>query len=183
MRRRRSIVCESGFISRYGPRVLFLHGVMNLRGMLDAYTAVPALWIDPFFTELTMQDLPTVRDYMTADVHVLAPSTPIREAVDLLVQKRISGAPVLDESEQLIGVLTEQDCLSLVVKGRDHKPADGVVADFMTRNVESVPPSMDIYFAAGLFLSKPYRRYPVVEHGRLVGVISRHDVLKAVSTS
>jgi CBS domain-containing protein len=119
---------------------------------------------------------------MTTDVHVLGENDPIYDAVDTLIRYRISGAPVIDNSGKVVGVISEKDCLRLLVTGQDHQRADGVVADFMTREVESVPSDMDIYFLAGLLLSKPYRRFPVIDGHRLVGLISRHDVMKAAQS-
>ncbi|MEE8524110.1 MAG: CBS domain-containing protein, partial [Thermoanaerobaculia bacterium] len=54
------------------------------------------------------------------------------------------------------------------------------VADFMTKEVKSIPPNMDVYYAAGLFLKESFRRFPVVENGRLVGAITRFDMLRAI---
>lgn len=123
---------------------------------------------------------PTVGDFMTTDLWTLSPQVSIYEAVDFLVKHGISGAPVIDDRGKLAGVITEKDCLGLLAKGANHQRPDGTVEDFMTQKVETVPPRMDIYFAAGLFLAKPYRRFPVVEGERLVGIISRRDVLKAI---
>ena len=129
-----------------------------------------------------MQKEKTVRDFMTTDVHVLHENAPINDAVDVLIRYRISGAPVVDDTGTVVGIISEKDCLRLLVTGQDHQPADGVVADYMTRGVESVPSDMGIYFLAGLFLSKPYRRFPVIDGNRLVGLISRHDVMKAAKS-
>jgi CBS domain-containing protein len=124
----------------------------------------------------------TVRDFMSTDVHILAPDAPIQDAVDFLISYGISGAPVVDEGGRMVGIISEMDCLKLLAKGHDHGPPDGTVAYFMTREVRTVPSHMDIYFVAGMFLSNPYRRFPVVDGERLVGVISRHDVLKAIQS-
>jgi len=56
----------------------------------------------------------------------------------------------------------------------------GKVEAFMTRDPETVPPDMDVYYAAGLFLKRNFRRFPVVEDGRLVGAITRFDILRVV---
>jgi CBS domain-containing protein len=125
---------------------------------------------------------PTVGDFMTTDLWILAPDVNIYEAVDFLIKHGISGAPVVDGQGKLAGVITEKDCLSLLAKGANHQRPDGTVEEFMTREVHTIPPRMDIYFAAGLFLAKPYRRFPVVEGERLVGIISRRDVLKAIQS-
>lgn len=130
-----------------------------------------------------MNTKPTVRDFMATDLHVLSPDTDIYEAAVSLIERRISGAPVVDATGNLVGVLSEKDCLKVLAKGEGHLPAEGSVADFMATEVETIPPAMDIYFAAGMFLAKPYRRFPVVEGDRLVGQISRRDVLKAVQVA
>ena len=127
-----------------------------------------------------MPPMPTVAEFMATQLFTLTPDTDIHDAVDLFLEHSISGAPVVDKDQQLVGVLSEKDCLSLLAKGTDHQRVSGVVSEFMTASPKTVPPHMNIYFAAGLFLAHPFRRFPVVENGQLVGQISRRDVLKAV---
>jgi CBS domain-containing protein len=78
-------------------------------------------------------------------------------------------------------MLTEYDCLRLLTHGdaRAEAPA-GKVRDFMNSDVQSIPPTIDIYYCAGLFMNVPFRRFPVVENGRLVGAITRFDLLRAI---
>lgn len=130
---------------------------------------------------MTIQRLPTVREFMDKFVDTLAPDTDIWDAVDFLLEKRVTGALVADSKGKLVGILTESDCLKLLtLGGPDHDAPKGNVKDFMTSAVESIPPSMDIYYVAGLFLNKNFRRLPVVEDGRIVGAITQFDILRAV---
>ena len=125
--------------------------------------------------------LPTVSDYMDKVVHTLRPDTDIQDAVSFLLDKRVTGAPVVNEANELVGILSEKDCLKLLALGDDgHAPPSGTVADYMTSNVTSIPPRMNIYFAAGMFLNDHVRRFPVVEGGKLVGAITRFDILRAI---
>ncbi len=129
-----------------------------------------------------MEKLPLVRDHMDTEVCVLAPGTEILDAVGLLVENRVTGAPVVDQAGHLVGMLTEKDCLRLVATGAGADRPSGTVADFMTTDVTTIPPDMDVYYAAGLFLHQPFRRFPVVEGGRLVGAITRFDILRVIHT-
>ena len=129
-----------------------------------------------------MSGKPLVSEFMAKDLHTLSPDTDIRDAVDFLLEHRISGAPVIDAEGGLVGVISDKDCLRLLATGDDHQRASGVVADFMTREPATIPSTMDVYFAAGVFLTRPYRRFPVVDEGKLVGQVSRRDILKAVQT-
>ena len=130
---------------------------------------------------MTIQHLPTVREFMDKFVDTLAPETDIWDAVDFLLEKRVTGALVADKKGKLVGILTESDCLKLLtLGGADHDAPKGKVKDFMTSGVQSIPPTMDIYYVAGLFLTKNYRRLPVVEDGRIVGAITQFDILRAV---
>jgi len=130
---------------------------------------------------MTIQRLPTVREFMDKYVDTLSPETDIWDAVDFLLEKRVTGAPVADSKGKLVGILTESDCLKLLtLGGADHEAPKGKVKDFMTSAVESIPPTMDIYYVAGLFLTKNFRRLPVVEDGRVVGAITQFDILRAV---
>ena len=130
---------------------------------------------------MTVRHLPTVREIMDKFVDTLSPDTDIWEAVDFLLEKRVTGALVADAKGKLVGILTESDCLKLLtLGGPDHEAPKGKVRDFMTAKVESIPPSMDIYYVAGLFLNRNFRRLPVVEDGRIVGAVTQFDILRAV---
>ncbi len=132
---------------------------------------------------INMEKLPVVRDYMDSHVATLRPETDILDAVGLLLEKRVTGAPVVDKSGRLVGILTEKDCLRLVAAGVEGKLPLGNVATFMTPNPESIPPDMDVYFAAGLFLKRSFRRFLVVEDGKLVGAITRFDILRVIRSN
>lgn len=128
--------------------------------------------------------LPTVREFMDRYVETISPETDIMEAVDFLLEKRVTGAPVVNSKGELVGMLTEFDCLRLLTLGDARYDAPrGKVKDFMTSNVQTIPPTMDIYYCAGLFMNVSFRRFPVVENGRIVGAITRFDLLRAVRRS
>ena len=130
-----------------------------------------------------MVKLPVVRDHMDTRVATLRPETDILDAVGLLLEKRVTGAPVVDKSGRLVGILTEKDCLRLVAAGIGGDLPRGSVATFMSPNPETIPPDMDVYFAAGLFLKRTFRRFPVVEDGKLVGAITRFDILRVIQAN
>jgi CBS domain-containing protein len=127
-----------------------------------------------------MEKLPIVRDHMDAEVYALSPDTEILDGVGFLLEHHVTGAPVVDESGHLLGMLTEKDCLRLVATGADAERPRGTVAEFMSTGVATISPDMDVYYAAGLFLHHAFRRFPVVEGGRLVGAITRFDILRVI---
>ncbi len=122
----------------------------------------------------------TARDYMSAKLVTFAPETDIHRAMKILLKNRISGAPVLDERGRLVGVLSKKDCFKVVFNATYHKEWGGRVSDYMSRDVKTIDAESDIVEVAQIFLKGPYRRFPVVSDNRLVGQISRHDVLKAL---
>ena len=127
-----------------------------------------------------MDRLPVVREYMARKLLTLKSDTEILDAVAFLLKHKISGAPVVDNDKHLVGVISEKDCLNLLAKGVSANVPHGSIAEFMTTEVETMSPDMDLYYAAGLFLKRHYRRFPVVEDGVLVGQISRRDILRAI---
>ena len=127
--------------------------------------------------------LPLVRDYMDKVVPTLSPETDILEAVDFLLAKHVTGAPVLDGAGNVIGILTEKDCLRLLSTGADSDKPRGTVREYMTTQVVSVPSHMNVYFLAGMFLTASYRRLPVIDNGKLVGAITRFDVLRVIQAN
>ncbi len=130
-----------------------------------------------------MKSLPKIGEFMDAVVPTLRPETQIIKAVDFLLRHRVTGAPVVDSDGRLLGIITETDLLKLVTEGIEGQPpTEATVAEYMTPNVVTVPPTVDIYYVAGIFLNNKFRRLPVVEDGKIVGAITRYDVLRVIRT-
>jgi CBS domain-containing protein len=124
-----------------------------------------------------------VRDCMTRRVITLTPQTEILQALNMLIAKNIAGAPVVDESGTLVGMLTERDCMQVALNATYHSEYGGVVADFMATPAVSISPGESLVAVVKRFIETKYHRYPVVEDGRLVGLISRRDVMRALGNA
>jgi CBS domain-containing protein len=116
---------------------------------------------------------------MATTLVTFTPDMDVLEAVRMLVEYKISGAPVVDEKHHLVGVLSEKDCLKAVLSATYHDDLGATVGDLMTPHVEAVDADASIIEIAEKFLEHNRRRYPVLDEGRLVGQISRRDVLRA----
>jgi tRNA nucleotidyltransferase (CCA-adding enzyme) len=119
----------------------------------------------------------TARDIMTANVQTVRPDCTIREAIELLLDRGISGLPVTDESGRLVGIVTE---FALLAIAYDDRVSEDSVRMHMTTNVLTIDAAAPISQAADLCIAHRVRRVPVMESGRLIGLISRRDVLRAL---
>ena len=122
----------------------------------------------------------TVKDYMSGDLVTFAPDTDVLDAIHELLKHRISGAPVVDNFGNIVGMLSEFDCMPIVLASGYHGDPGGPVSDLMETDVKTVDASMSIFDLAELFRESGLRRYPVLLDNRLVGQISRRDVLRAL---
>lgn len=118
-----------------------------------------------------------VKDVMTDRPVTVAPEATIDDAISLLLDHRVSGLPVVDTEEQLLGVISEIDIIDLVYEGDIES---STVGDHMSRNVHTLQAEDSLDDAAGLFCGKPVRRFPVIDEGRLVGILSRRDLIRFV---
>ena len=125
----------------------------------------------------------TVADIMTRSVVKLQLTSDIYDAIRTLLKHKLSGAPVVGDDQKLVGVLSEKDCLKVLVGGALDGLPEGQVSDYMTRDVKTVSLSGSIYEVVHRFISRPYRLLPVVdEAGRVVGQVSRRDALVAIES-
>ncbi|MFY0601203.1 MAG: CBS domain-containing protein [Cyclobacteriaceae bacterium] len=123
-----------------------------------------------------------VSDYMSSKLITFHPDQHMDQVIDKLLKNRISGAPVVNDDGDLVGVISEGDCMKEVVRGKYNNMPNlsGAVADHMSKNVISISPDMNIFDAANQFLEKRIRRFPVVSYGKLLGQISQKDIMRAV---
>jgi CBS domain-containing protein len=139
-----------------------------------------------------------VGDVMTTDLVTVTADTPLKEVAERLVRSEVSSLPVLDDHHRLIGIVTEADLISKeaygghrrralalladVLSGREHrwvtKAAGSVAADVMTTVVVTCRPNDDVRSAARRILERGVKRLPVVEADKLVGIVSRQDILR-----
>ena len=123
-----------------------------------------------------------VKDYMARTLVTFKPDTDVLDAVHVLVTKRIAGAPVVDDSGNLLGMLSELDCMKVALDAGYHGNWGGPVKDFMSEGVKTVDADLSIIDLALDFITSRYRRFPVMDGSRLVGQISRRDVLRALES-
>ena len=122
-----------------------------------------------------------VRDYMNAAPTTVTADVEIMRVIHLLVDRDLSGLPVVDQDGGLVGFLTERDVIRVAVEAGYFDEIGGSVAGYMTKAVQTVHPDDSLMDVAVLFTESPFRRYPVVEDGRLVGLLCRRDVLRALT--
>ncbi len=121
-----------------------------------------------------------VKDWMAANLVTLKPDMDVMDALARLVEARIAGAPVVDHHGNMVGMLSEFDCMKVALDSSYHGQWGGRVSEFMTRDVITVPADMSIIDLARRFQESRLRRFPVMDDTRLVGQISRRDVLRAL---
>jgi len=122
-----------------------------------------------------------VSDYMTRNLIVFNPKQSVLGVMDQLIKHRISGGPVVNENHELVGIISEGDCIKQISESRYYnQPMENInVEEHMITNVETINGDMNIFDAAEKFLKSKRRRFPILEEGKLVGQISQKDILKA----
>jgi CBS domain-containing protein len=120
----------------------------------------------------------TAADIMTRLVVMLSPDTEIADAMHALLKKKTPEAPVVDENGNLVGMLSETDCLRVICSEAFEGTPEGKVSDYMTRDVDTIHSSTNVCHIVNRFLDNSFRRIPVRDDdGHLVGLISRRDLL------
>jgi predicted transcriptional regulator len=122
-----------------------------------------------------------VSDYMSTKLITFKSDQRIESVIDALIKHRISGGPVVNDKNELIGVISEGDCIKQISESRYYNMPmeNNTVEKHMVKNVETISGDMNIFDAANKFLESKRRRFPIVENGKLIGQISQKDILKA----
>jgi CBS-domain-containing membrane protein len=143
------------------------------------------------------------RDVMTLAVYTVKPTTSVKDVARLFVERRISAAPVVDDQRKIVGIVSEGDLVHrseistqrrhpwwlVLMAGDEGLAADYIkahakqVADIMTRNVITAEPDTPLQEIAEILEKYTIKRLPIVRDGRLVGIVSRANLVQAIATS
>jgi CBS domain-containing protein len=143
------------------------------------------------------------RDVMVSPVITVKPSVPVREVAELLLRHRISAVPVVDENDHLVGIVSEGDLLHRAEAGTERRHSWWLLAltrsealaeeyirahsrcvdDVMTRDLITARPDTPVHELAALLEKNGIKRVPVLENGRLVGIVSRANLIQAVASA
>ncbi|GIU45149.1 CBS domain-containing protein [Shewanella sairae] len=123
-----------------------------------------------------------VQEHMDRQPVLLSPTMSLATAVEKLLDNKKLGAPVVESDGKLVGFLSQQDCLAVMLKSSYHCDLTAIVKDCMRTDVLSVSPNSSVLLLAEQMLGPKPKVYPVVEEGKVVGTINRTNVLAAINT-
>lgn len=118
-------------------------------------------------------------DYMSVNPVTFTVDTDIFDAIHLLLQRKLSGGTVIDEENNVVGVLSEMDCLKAIINTTYYHEGGGRVGEFMTAESETLPSHLNLVDAAQALLRSGRRRMPVVDGTKFIGQISARSILQA----
>lgn len=120
------------------------------------------------------------KDIMVTKLITLTPDMDVMDAIGMLLQHRISGAPVIDEDNRVLGVFSERCCMDVMIKASYEQLPSSQIFPFVDTEARCISEETDLLTIAQIFLSTATRRLPVVRDGcYLVGQISRRDLMQA----
>ena len=122
-----------------------------------------------------------VKDYMTKDVITFLKSHYIFDVMRVMSEKKISGAPIISKRGKLVGIISESDIMKNIVDSQYYNmPVEKIrVSKYMTKSLDFVSPNNTIFETASNFLKLKRKRFPVLDSGKVVGIISRIDIINA----
>lgn len=122
-----------------------------------------------------------VTNYMATNLITFKPDDEIGTVISKLNDHQISGAPVLNERKELVGIISEQDCLRVVIDSAYHNQpiSKHLVKEYMQKDLITISVDADVVEVANKFLKHRFRRFPVVKDGILKGQVSKRDILRA----
>lgn len=120
------------------------------------------------------------RDYLTRTSVRFGEDMEIQEALNILLEKNVQGGPVFDKIGNLVGILTDKDCLRAALAAGYYGELGGKVAEYMSE-IAIIDAEADILDVAKEFMRSPHHYFPVLKEGRFVGNIARREVLKAIA--
>ena len=122
----------------------------------------------------------SIKKFMAKDLITFGLDTPIETAMETFLSNKISGAPVIDDNGSLVGILSEKDCMRTLFESSYYNNLGGLVKEYMSKKITKVNIHSTLSDVVDKFMKSRFRRFPVVEGEKLVGQISRRDILRAI---
>ena len=122
----------------------------------------------------------SIKEFMAKQLITFQSDTPIETAMESFLENKISGAPVLDNQGKLVGVLSEKDCMRTLFESSYYNNLGGFVREYMSTDLKTINIHDTLSNVADEFIKSRFRRFPVMEGNKLVGQISRRDILRAI---
>ena len=128
-----------------------------------------------------MATIHKVEEFMDKKFVSLHADLDVYQAIDIFLDKVVTSSVVVNDHMQVVGILSEKDCLKLMTKGSYYQLPSGKVADFMTKDVYCIPGYTDIFKIADIFIHHSFRRLIVTdEDNKVIGQITRRDMLRII---
>lgn len=125
-----------------------------------------------------------INDIMISDVVTVEKGTSVTEAIEKLVKSNITGLPVVNNNDEVIGIISEKDVLALAIQIQEGTcPSQGegmLVEDFMTKDVVTIEATESMTALCSCLIKNEFRRLPVMLNGKLVGIVTRRDVISYI---
>ena len=122
----------------------------------------------------------SIKEFMAKQLITFQSDTPIETAMESFLENKISGAPVLDNQGKLVGVLSEKDCMRTIFEATYYNNLGGFVKEYMSTDLTTINIHDTLSNVTDQFIKSRFRRFPVMEGEKLVGQISRRDILRAI---
>ena len=122
----------------------------------------------------------SIKEFMAKQLITFQSDTPIETAMESFLENKISGAPVLDDQGNLVGVLSEKDCMKTLFESSYYNNLGGFVKEYMSTDLKTINIHDTLSNVADEFIKSRFRRFPVMGGDKLVGQISRRDILRAI---
>ena len=122
----------------------------------------------------------SIKEFMAKQLITFQSDTPIETAMESFLENKISGAPVIDNQGKLVGVLSEKDCMRTLFESSYYNNLGGFVREYMSTDLKTINIHDTLSNVADEFIKSRFRRFPVMEGNKLVGQISRRDILRAI---
>lgn len=129
----------------------------------------------------TMPQIICASDIMTTELVTLKPEMDVFHGINVLVRNRISGAPVVNENGELLGVFSEKSCMQVLIGAAYEGLPTNQIQAFMNKTPKTICETTQLLSIAQIFLTTPLRRLPVVRGNQLTGLVSRRDVIAAAA--